>query len=158
MSSIPICNEYITELNKLLTKIKQAIILSTPINELISEFDELLTSFKMINIQERKFDNDIDQYEKEIKNIKNHIDITILNKNYNSKLNQQNTNRIEILKDARETLLSTEKVGTNILENLDTQNEQIVNCVNKTNKINKDMNHSSKLTTKMSSWYHGLFK
>lgn len=149
-----VCNDYISELNQILVNIKKSIIFSKPNKELITEFEELLESLKIMNVSDRKYDNEIQQYEKEIKNIKKQIDISPVNdiKYFN------NNNNISILNEARDNLLCTEKVGSTILENLDVQNEKIVQSINKAIKINEDTKQSSKLTTKMSSWYHGIFK
>lgn len=161
MSYNNISNQYINELNKCLIDIKRSILISTSTQHqnLINEFVQLLDSFKLMNASERKFDNIINQYEKELESIKNHTNSNLVNTNSN--LNNQQpkkTNTIDILKNARETLISTEKVAEHTLENLNIQNEKVISISNKTNKVNTDINHSSKLLSKMSKWYHGLFK
>jgi len=149
-----ICKEYSSELDNLILSVKKSLI-SSPgndnnIKELLHEIDELLHSLKMENASATI----INAYEKEIKEIKSHVSSITVDK----PSKPQSIDRIQTLKDSRQTLYETENIGTTILDNLSTQAEKITSLGEKTKDINANMAHSSKLTTKMSSWYHGLFK
>jgi hypothetical protein len=61
--------------------------------------------------------------------------------------------RITLLKDSVNTLLDTEIIASNIINNLSTQEEQIKKDIDKTQNINNNLVHSNKLTTKMSNWW-----
>jgi hypothetical protein len=95
------------------------------------------------------------RYKEKINNLKKE---TLLKVDNNKKTNDENfnnkiKNRLSILQDARNKLFECEKIGENTLEHLDSQREQIKNMNDKTANVNSNMSVSSKLTSKMNSWW-----
>ena len=112
----------------------------------INEIDELI---KLIETQDipHEYHLKLNQYKKQLIEYKKAMLFQ------NKKQSSKKVNTIDILTHSLNTLQETENVGTNILNNLDSQSETINNSIKSAKQTNDNTKFASKLTTKMSSWW-----
>jgi hypothetical protein len=129
--------EYITEVKQLLQNINE------------SNLDEINEYLKLIETHDLKqeYKNNLIKYRNQVNEYKKQM----LFSNNQKKIKKINT--IDILKNSLNTLQETEQVGTNTLDNLQSQTDTIKSSIKRTQEINQNTQHSNKLTTKMSSWW-----
>ncbi len=111
------------------------------------EMIKFISSYQLTDHQQYLYS----RYKEKINNLKKEH---LLKENINSEEKQNKMkNRLSILQEARNQLYDCEKIGKNTLEHLDSQNEQIKNIHDKTGNVNSNLSSSSKLTTRISSWW-----
>ncbi len=93
------------------------------------------------------------RYKEKINNLKKEYLLKLDTNKKSDEIHIKIKNRLSILQDARNKLYECEKIGENTLEHLDSQREQIKNMNDKTVNVNSNMSVSSKLTSKMNSWW-----
>ncbi len=93
------------------------------------------------------------RYKEKINNLKKEFLLKLDTNKKSDEIHIKIKNRLSILQDARNKLYECEKIGENTLEHLDSQREQIKNMNDKTVNVNSNMSVSSKLTSKMNSWW-----